>query len=104
MPANDAIGAKLLAQLSGQPRIAYVNGGAKLAGTMIVDGDPRASGTDDAAPELVRELAYDAGLLKRPAIYQRPSFWIATSAIVAAVAGVIIYTVYEPDVSTKVGF
>ena len=104
LPANDAIGAKLLAQLSGQPRVVFLHGGERVAGTMIVDGEIRASGERAESAPLIRELAYDANVLKRPALWQQPKFWIATSIIVAVVASVTIYAVYEPDVESNLRF
>jgi hypothetical protein len=101
---NDAIGAKLIAQLTGQPRIAFLQGGKRVSGTMIVDGEIAATDERDAAVPLVRELAYDARVLKRPALWQQPLFWIATSVAVAVVAGAIIYAVYEPDVKSNLEF
>jgi hypothetical protein len=32
-----------------------------------------------ATPQLVREFAYDAGILQRPRVWQRPWFWIAVT-------------------------
>ena len=100
----DAVGAKLIAQLSGQPRVVYLAGGPQIAGTMIVDGEQKASDERDAAVPLVRDLAYDAGVLKRPALWQQPTFWIVTSIAVAAVAGAIVYAVYEPEVRSDLEF
>jgi cytochrome b subunit of formate dehydrogenase len=52
----------------------------------------------------VRELAYDAGLLRRPHVWQRPWFWIAVTGVTLALSGAIVYAVYEPDVQTMVSF
>ena len=106
LPAADAVGAKLLARIAPQPRIALVYGGRqRLTGTLVIDGTIRARAErhDDPAA-LIRELAYDGGVLERPAIWQRPSFWIATSAAVLVIAGAVVYAIYEPDVETEVGF
>jgi len=81
----------------------HLYGGTRVTGTLIVDGEIRATG-EGTAPSLVRELAYDGRLLERPAIWQKPSFWIATSVAVAIVATAIIYAVYEPDVESKLRF
>ncbi|MDQ3335597.1 MAG: PEGA domain-containing protein [Myxococcota bacterium] len=101
---NDAVGAKLIAQVTGQPRVAFLQGGKRVSGTMIVDGEIEATDERETAVPLVRELAYDARVLKRPALWQQPIFWIATSIAVAAVAGVVIYAVYEPDVESNLEF
>ena len=100
----DSVGAKLIAQLSGQPRVAYLMGGTQIAGTLIVDGEPKATDERDEAVPLVRDLAYNANVLKRPALWQRPTFWIVTSIAVAAVAGAIVYAVYEPEVRSELQF
>ena len=63
----------------------------------VVTEDP--SGTAHGTP-----YAYDANVPKRPALWQQPKFWIATSIIVAVVAGVTIYAVYEPDVESNLRF
>ena len=106
LPIDDEVGARLLARISPRPRIALVHGGAeRLAGTLIVDGVIRARAEHDGDPAaLIRELAYDGGVLERPAIWQRPAFWIATSAAVIVIAGAIVYAIYEPDIETEVGF
>ena len=101
MPATDATGATLLALAAREPRVAYLSGGT---GTLIVDGKPRASGTGADSPLLVRELAYDAGLLQRPNVWQRPWFWIAIAGATAVVSGAIIYVTYEPEIQTMVSF
>jgi hypothetical protein len=93
LPATDAVGVALIARLAGTPRIAFVHADGKLTGAMIVDG--RLAATDNAdvnnAPGLVRELAYDAKLLRRPSVFQRPWFWIATSGAAIVIAGAIVY-------------
>ncbi len=104
LPATDLTGATLLALAAREPRVAYVHGGAQLTGTMIVDGKPRATGTGEDGPRLMRELAYDAGLLQRPKTWQRPWFWIAVAGATAVVSGAIIYVTYEPEIQTMVGF
>ena len=101
---TDAIGAKLIAQLTGQPRVAYLHGGKRVSGTMIVGGEIKATDERETTVPLLRELAYDAGIVKRPALWQRPTFWIVTSIAVAAVAGAIVYVVYEPEVESNLRF
>ncbi|MEO8702272.1 MAG: PEGA domain-containing protein [Kofleriaceae bacterium] len=104
-PATDAIGAALIARLaSGQPRVAYLHAGSQLTGTLIVDGTVRAASTGTAAPALMRELAYDAGLLQRPRIWQRPWFWIAVAGAALAASGAIVLVTYEPEPQTMVHF
>lgn len=104
LPATDPVGASLVGRLAGTPRVAFVQGGAMLTGTLVVDGVVRARGErrpgDPAA--LVRALAYDAGVLKRPPLWRRPSFWIAVSAATLAVSAVVVLKVYEPEVTTMV--
>jgi len=104
-PADD-VGANLLALAAHEPRIAYLHVGDALTGTLIVDGDPRARGADgrDAAPHLIRELAYDGGLLQRPRVWQRPWFWIALAGGALAVSGAIVYLTYQPEIRTMVEF
>ncbi len=104
LPPADAVGARLLARLTAQPRVVLLHGDAQVNGTLIVDGEIRAHGEGAAAPALVRELAYDAKLLERPAIWQKPSFWIVTSVAVAVIAGAVIYAVYEPDTESNLRF
>jgi hypothetical protein len=107
LPATDDVGAALIARVaSGQPRVAYLHLGPQLTGTMIVDGKARASGNRPrgATPQLVRELAYDAGILQRPRVWQRPWFWIAVTGATLAVSGAVVYFTYEPEVRTMVGF
>jgi hypothetical protein len=105
LPATDDVGASLLAIAAHEPRIAYVHAGRSLLGTMIVDGKPLARATDDRdASRLVRELAYDARILQRPKVWQRPWFWIAVAGGALAVSGAIVYVTYEPEVKTTVGF
>jgi len=104
MPATDTVGAALIALAAAQPRVAYVHAGAQLTGTMIVDGKARASSSARTAGPLVRELAYDANILQRPRVWQRPWFWIAVAGATLAVSGAIVYVIYEPEVQTMVGF
>ncbi|MBA2538198.1 MAG: hypothetical protein H0V17_01060 [Deltaproteobacteria bacterium] len=101
LPATDDTGATLLALAAREPRIAYLHAGR---GTLIVDGKLRASGSDTDAPRLMRELAYDGGLLQRPKVWQRPWFWIAVTGITAVAAGAVIYVTYEPEIQTMVTF
>jgi len=103
LAATDATGASLLALATREPRIVYLRGGEQVTGTLIVDGKVRASGSG-RGPQLVRELAYDAGLLARPRTWQRPWFWIAVAGATAIVAGGVVYVTYEPEIQTMVGF
>jgi len=102
-PATDVIGAALLGRLAKESRVALVHGDKQLTGALVVDGKLVASarGERGEGPEIVRELAYDGGLLRRPSIWQRPWFWIATTTAVAVVAGVVIAVTYEPDKHTR---
>ncbi len=104
LPATDATGSSLLSLAANEPRVAYLIGGPQLTGTLIVDGKPRASGTGSDGPRLLRELAYDGGLLQRPKVWQRPWFWIAIAGATAVVSGAIIYVTYEPEIQTMVSF
>lgn len=104
LPSTDAIGARLIAQLGGERRIAIVHAGDPLTGALVVDGTLAATATahrgDDAG--LVRELAYDAGVLPRPTVFQRPWFWIAVSGVALGIAGAIVAVTYHPPVHTSV--
>jgi hypothetical protein len=103
LPSTDAIGARLIAQLGGERRIAVLHLGDPLTGVMIVDGALAARTTaprgDDAG--LVRELAYDAGVLHRPAVWQRPWFWIAVAGVAIGVATAIAVLTYQPSMHTS---
>ena len=105
LPATDAVGVALIARLAGTPRVAFIHADGKLTGAMIVDGRLAATGTADAknAPGLVRELAYDARLLHRPSVFQRPWFWIATTGAAIAIAGAIVYVAVR-DTDTGLRF
>jgi hypothetical protein len=104
LPATDATGASLLSLAARQSRVAYLHGGRELTGSLIVDGKLRASGTGPDGPQLMRELAYDGGLLQRPKFYQRPWFWIAVTGLTLAASGAIVYVTYEPEKQTMVSF
>ena len=103
MPATDAVGAMLLARFTGQSRIVALQGDRRVTAVAISGGEIRARGEGEPVP-VVRELAYDAGFLKRPALWQQPRFWIVTSIAVAIVAGIVVYAVYEPDVESNLRF
>jgi hypothetical protein len=100
LPATDAVGARLLGQL-GQARLVYLDSGdgALMVGGAVV---ARAHGADPAA--VVRELAYDGGVLHRPSVWQRPWFWIAVSGAVAVIAGGVVALTYHPPKSTSLVF
>jgi hypothetical protein len=106
LPATDATGVSLLARLAGQPNVAIVHADKRLHGALIVDGVLRAHADRDRddAPALMRELAYDAHVLQRPRVWQRPWFWIAVTGATLAVSGAVVYFTYTPDTRTKVGF
>ena len=92
--------AELLALALAEPRIAYLAG---TTGVLIVDGTLRATGSGKS-PALLRELAYDGGLLQRPKVWQRPWFWIVVAGATAVVSGAVIYTTYQPEIETMVRF
>jgi len=71
-----------------------------------LDGKLAASATGDRGDgvSLVRELAYDGGMLKRPALWQRPTFWIAVTGAAVLVAGAIVWVVYEPEIRSNLVF
>lgn len=102
-PAADIVGAALIGKLAKDSRVAYIRGDKQLTGALVVDGKLVASarGEPGAGPALVRELAYDGRLLHRPSIWQRPWFWIATTAAVAVAAGAVVAVTYEPDKHTR---
>ena len=106
MPPTDATGVALLSRIALVPRVAFVHGGSQLTGALVVDGELRARGERPRgeSQQLVRELAYDAGLLPRPALWRRPAFWIATSAATLIVSAVVIAVIYQPEVQTMVHF
>ena len=106
LPPTDEIGAGLIAKLSGARRITLVHGGPRLTGALIVDGQLRASMTRDRgeAGALIRELSYDAGVLQRPPVWQRPWFLIAVSGAALAIAGGIVAVTYQPEIQTSVRF
>ncbi len=101
--AADSTGARLLAAVAQKPRVVYLHAGTTIAGTMIVDGTPAATGVRarGEAGLLIRELAYDAGVLRRPSVWQRSTFWIAASGVVLVAAIVTVALVYEPDRQTR---
>ncbi|HEX4418044.1 MAG TPA: hypothetical protein VH165_09105 [Kofleriaceae bacterium] len=106
LPATDAVGAKLIAQLGGERRIALIDGartGGALTGALILDGTLAARATAARGDEagLLRELAYDAGVLHRPSVWKRPWFWIAVSGAAIGAAVAIIAITYQPSVETR---
>ena len=100
LPATDAKGAELIALALAEPRIAYLEG---TTGVLIVGGKLRATGSGQS-PTLLRELAYDGGLLQRPKAWQRPWFWIVVAGATALVSGAVIYATYQPEIPTMVIF
>jgi hypothetical protein len=106
LPPADVTGATLIGKLAKQSRVAYVQGDTRLTGSLIVDGKLAATATRDRGmgAALVRELAYDGGVLQRPKLWQKPWFWIAVSAGVAVVAGTIIAITYQRPIHTDLGF
>lgn len=101
----DAVGAALVAKFVPDRRVVIVRGGPHVDGELVVDGlrvaikeAPRGD-----SPELLRELAYDGGVLHRPAVWQRPWFWIAVTGAVVAIAAGIVAVTYQPRVVTSVG-
>lgn len=109
LPSADAVGARLIAQLGGERRIAVLSprgadpSNRSLVGAMIVDGSLASSATARRGDEggLVRELAYDAGVLHRPSVWQRPWFWIALSGIAIGAAAAITAITYQPTRHTS---
>jgi hypothetical protein len=105
LPPIDATGALLLGTFAGE-RVAYLMGDHELSGTLVLHDAlaahlTRARGQGAA---LVRELAYDGGVLHRPSIVQRPWFWIAATATAIALAGAVVALTYQPPVHVMVGF
>jgi hypothetical protein len=109
-PADDATGAMLIGRFAGDARIAYLaaepSAATTLAGTIVVDGALRgtAHGDRGRGADLVRELAYTGGILERPKLWQHPTFWIAVTAATLVIAGVAIWTIYQPPVDTGLKF
>lgn len=103
LPAADATGAALIGRFSREPRVAFVHADTQLAGTLIIDGKPVASAVRrrDEVSTLLRDLAYDGGVLRRPSIWERPTFWIAATIGTALVGGALIWIFYEPDPRTR---
>ncbi len=102
LPGTDSVGVSLIAKLAGEQRIAVLRGGTRLEGSLVVDGVLRAQAVRDRGqgPTLVRELAYDGSVLQRPAVWQRPWFWIAMSGAAVVIAGAIVWATYEPEIHT----
>jgi hypothetical protein len=106
LPATDATGAALIGSFAGDKRVVFVHGDRELTGALIVSGKvaaTRQAPRGDTA-DLVREMAYDARVLPRPAVWQRPWFWIAVSGATLAIAATIIAVTYKPPPDTSVGF
>jgi hypothetical protein len=105
LPPADVTGAALLGALGGT-RVAHLHGESRVSGSLVVDGKLVATATRDRGDSsaLVRELAYDGGVLPRPAVWQRPWFWIAASGAVALVAGTIIAVTYQRPIDTSLSF
>ena len=106
LPPTDLVGATLLAKLAGQPRVAYLHaaGDQQVMGWMIVEGKVVASANRDRTETaaLLGDLAYDGGVLRRPAVWKRPWFWIAVSSVALVAAGSVVALTYEPEIVTKV--
>jgi hypothetical protein len=105
LPAADATGAALIGRFVPDRRVAIVHGGPHLEGELVVDSThvaamERARGE---APDLLRELAYDGGVLHRPAVWQRPWFWIVVGGAAVVIAGAIVAATYQPPIHTTVG-
>ncbi len=105
-PATDAIGARLIGRFALEPRVAVLVGGPRVEGALIIDGRvvARNDAPTGAAGPLLRELAYDARILRRPPVWERPWFWIAVGVGAFVVAGALVAVTYEPPVHTVVGF
>jgi hypothetical protein len=103
-PAVDVVGAALIGRFAGEARVAWLHADRTLDGALVVDGKTVARAQRDAGQSgpLLRELAYEGRVLPRPTVWQKPTTWIWISAAVLAVAGGIIYAVYEPDPRTRV--
>ena len=56
------------------------------------------------ADDLLRELAYDGRILQRPAVWQRPWFWIAVGGAAIAIAAGIVAATYQRPLHTSAGF
>lgn len=106
LPPTDSIGGRLLAKLASEPRVAFVHGGDRLTGALVIDGELRASATRPRGEtaSLVRDLAYDGRVLVRPALVRRPVFWIVVSGAALVVAAGIVALTYQPAIHTSVGF
>jgi len=106
LPPADVVGARLLGRVGRGPRVAIVHGDTRLTGSLVVDGVlvATATGEREGGPALIRELAYDGGILRRPALWQRPWFWIAASSVAVLAAGTIVAITYQPPIRTNPGF
>ncbi len=106
LPPADLIGAELLAKLAGESRVAYLHpaGEQQVMGWMILDGKVVASANRDRTETsaLLGDLAYDGGVLRRPAVWKRPWFWIAVSSVALVAAGSVVALTYEREIVTKV--
>ncbi|CAN5162152.1 hypothetical protein BH11MYX1_BH11MYX1_22790 [soil metagenome] len=103
-PAADAIGAALVGRFVADRRVVVLHAGPRLTGELVVAGARVASKEGTRAHELVRELAYDGGVLHRPEVWQRPLFWIVTTGAAIVVAGAIVAVTYQRPISTSGGF
>jgi len=92
-PVGDPVGAALLGALGRDRRVAYIHGDRVLTGELVVDGKLAASAEAKAGDSetLVRHLAYDGAVLHRPAVWQRPWFWIAVSGVALGAVGAVLY-------------
>ncbi len=103
---TDPTGIALIARLARSPRVVLLPGGDRVEGALCVDGALAGAGARRRgdAPALVRDLAHDAQVLRRPPLWARPWFWIAASGATLLVAGAAVAVTYEPEVRTRVGF
>ncbi len=92
-PVGDPVGAALLGAIGRDRRVAYVHGDRVLTGELVVDG--KLAATAEAghgrSAALVRELAYDARVLHRPPVWQRPWFLIAVTGVALAAVAATLY-------------
>ncbi|HEY0250547.1 MAG TPA: PEGA domain-containing protein, partial [Kofleriaceae bacterium] len=79
LPAADPTSAQLIGRFSGEPRVIVLTEGPRVTGELVVDG--RTIAHADAPPDhttsMIRDLAYEGGLLQRPPVWRRPWFLIA---------------------------
>jgi PEGA domain len=83
----------------------------RLRGALVVDGGIAARaerhGQDASAlaPTLLRDLLVRGQLVEpAPSLVERPLFWVAVGGAVVVAAGVTALLLYDPPVTTEVGF